>query len=199
MPELRDVLRSAAPVPTSELDLGRVRRRAAQRRRWGVLVVGGSLVVVAAVVASVIVALVGDDESRRVRTVDQPGVPSGSALTLIDAPGVRGVAVSGHALWVTRERTPVTPARGRRSARPICTHAAERCRAACDSVRTYRPTKAAPLSPQNLIVLRTTTRGPLDPALDTRVVRRASAQVGLRPSPPLPRHACSARRHHRLG
>lgn len=104
MPELRDVLRSAAPVPTSELDLGRVRRRAAQRRRRGALVVGGSLVVVAAVAASVIVSVVGDDENRRVRTVDQPSVPSGPALTLIDAPGVRGVAVSGDALWVTREQ-----------------------------------------------------------------------------------------------
>lgn len=104
MPELRDVLRSAAPVPASELDLGRVRRRAAQRRRRGVLVVGGSLLVLATVAASAIVAVIRDDDSRRVRTVDQPGVPTGRTVTSIDALGVRGVAVSGDSLWAAREQ-----------------------------------------------------------------------------------------------
>lgn len=104
MPELRDLLRSAAPVPGSELDLNRLWRRAAQRRRRVALVVGASLALVMTAAVSTVLTSVGDPERESVQAVDQPSVVADGALMSVDAVRIRGLAVSANALWAVRQQ-----------------------------------------------------------------------------------------------
>jgi hypothetical protein len=71
MPDLRELLRDAAPIASSEVDLGAVRTRVRQRARRRRALVGGAVAVVVLLVAVAAAAVVSDDDKgRRIDVID---------------------------------------------------------------------------------------------------------------------------------